>query len=54
MSTIENQLTAMEITKEEAEIKKMDFATIAAKNIENRTAIIDNQIELLKRSGVSA
>jgi len=49
VSTIENQLAAMEITKEEAEIKKMDFATITAKNIENRTAIIDNQIELLKR-----
>lgn len=49
VSTIENQLAAREITKEEAEIKKMDFATITAKNIENRIAIIDNQIELLKR-----
>lgn len=49
VSAIENQLAANQITKEEAERQKMDFATIAAKNIENRTAIIDNQIELLKR-----
>jgi len=49
VSAIEDQLAANTITKEEAETQKMDFATLAAKNIENRTAIIDNQIELLKR-----
>ena len=49
VSTIEDQLAANKITKEEAETQKMYFATMAAKNIENRIAIIDNQIELLKR-----
>ncbi|HEA28522.1 MAG TPA: hypothetical protein ENH91_00755 [Leeuwenhoekiella sp.] len=49
LSAIENQLASNEITTEEAEKQKMDFATIAAKNIENRTAIIDNQIALLER-----
>ncbi|WP_031427356.1 hypothetical protein [Flavimarina sp. Hel_I_48] len=50
ISNVEEQLAANEINKEEAEALKMDFAKAAAKNIENRSAIIDNQIALLARN----
>lgn len=47
---IEEQLVENRITKEEAVTLKMDAAKATAKNIENRTAIIDNRIALLERS----
>ncbi|MGB3775628.1 MAG: hypothetical protein WA951_10255, partial [Leeuwenhoekiella sp.] len=50
VAEVENQLNVQEITKDEAKKKKMDLAVIAAENIENKSAIIDNQIELLKRN----
>ena len=46
---IENQLEENRISKKEAETLKMDAAEATAKNINNRTAIIDNQIALLNR-----
>ena len=46
---IENRLAENIITKEEAKTLKMDAAKATAENIENRTAIIDNQIALLER-----
>ena len=46
---IEKQLEENQITKDEARNLKMEAAQLTAKNIENRTAIIDNQIALLER-----
>ena len=48
---INSQLEKGEITKEEAEEQKMEFAEKVALNIENETAIIDNQIALVERNG---
>lgn len=49
VSEIEEKLANNEITEEEAEEQKMYYATIAAENIANRNAIIDNQVALIKR-----
>ncbi|MFK7832847.1 MAG: hypothetical protein AB8B52_06205 [Winogradskyella sp.] len=51
ISKINKQLDNKEITAEEAENLKKEAAKIAALNIENRVAIIDQKIELLKRNG---
>jgi len=48
---INQKLEKGEITKEEAEKQKKLFAEKAALNIENETAIIDNQIALVERNG---
>lgn len=47
---INKKLDNKEITLQEAEKLKMDVAKKAALNIENRIAIVDNQIALLKRN----
>lgn len=49
VTEIEEKLTKSSISEEEAESQKMYYATIAAENIENRNAIIDNQIALIER-----
>ncbi|GLB51144.1 hypothetical protein NBRC110019_01830 [Neptunitalea chrysea] len=46
---IEERLAKGELTKEEAEDLKTEAARTAAKNIENRTAILDNKIALAER-----
>ena len=48
---INQKLEKGEITQEEAEKQKKEFAEKAALNIENETAIIDNQIALVNRNG---
>lgn len=45
------QVEKGELTTEEAEKQKMAFAEKVALNIENETAIIDNQIALVERNG---
>jgi len=50
VETINQRLDRGEITKEEADQLKQDAAQKRALNIENRLAIIDNKIELLKRN----
>jgi len=47
---INMRLEKGEITEEDAEVTKRAMAQKRAKNIENRIAIIDNKIELLKRN----
>lgn len=47
---INMRLEKGEITTEDAEATKLTMAQKRAKNIENRIAIIDNKIELLKRN----
>ncbi len=47
---INEQLDNKEITKEEADKLKKDIAKTRALNIQNKIAIIDNEIELLKRN----
>ena len=51
VEAINNQLVKNEITKERAQELKEDLAKKRALNIENKLAIIDNQIELLERNG---
>jgi hypothetical protein len=51
ISKINKRLDNKEITAAEAEDLKKEAAKIAALNIENRRAIIDQRIELLKRNG---
>jgi hypothetical protein len=51
ISKINKRLDKKEITAEEAENLKKEAAKIAALNIENRQAIIDKKIALLKRNG---
>lgn len=46
---IEQMLENGDITAEEAEKRKKEAALKTARNIENRSAIIDNKIELVKR-----
>ncbi|MBJ6366566.1 hypothetical protein [Snuella sedimenti] len=50
VEAINKRLGAGEITNEEAEKLKMEVAKVAALNIENRIAIVDNKIALLKRN----
>ncbi|WP_100609942.1 hypothetical protein [Confluentibacter lentus] len=50
VEAINKKLDEGKITKDEAENLKMDAAKKAALNIENRIAIADNTIELLKRN----
>ena len=50
VEAINRRLDSGEITQEEAEKLKQDAAEKRARNIENRLAIIDNKIELLKRN----
>jgi hypothetical protein len=47
---INKRLAKGEITNEEAELLKKEAATDRALNIENRLAIIDNQVRLLERN----
>ncbi|EDP72292.1 hypothetical protein FBALC1_14362 [Flavobacteriales bacterium ALC-1] len=54
ISKINKRLDKKEITAEEAENLKKEAAKKAALNIENRTEIIDKQIELLRRNGYDA
>lgn len=49
VEAIDEQLTRGLITPEEAKAKKEEAALITARNIENRTAIIENKIALVKR-----
>ena len=51
IAKINKRLDNKEITAAEAENLKKEAAKIAALNIENRRAIIDQKIELLKRNG---
>jgi len=51
ISKINKRLDNKEITAEEAENLKKEAAQTAALNIENRTAIIESKIALLKRNG---
>lgn len=51
ISKINKRLDNKEITAEEAENLKKEAAKIAALNIENRKAIIDQKIALLQRNG---
>lgn len=48
---LNDQVKKGEITQEEADRKKQEFAEKVALNIENETAIIDNQIALVERNG---
>lgn len=50
VETINQRLDRGEITKEQAEVLKQEMAKKRAKNIENRLAIIDNEIALLQRN----
>ena len=50
VETINVKLEKGEITPEEADNLKMEAAKKRAKNIENRIAIVDNKIQLLKRN----
>ncbi len=50
VEAVNKQLDDGEITESEAELLKKELAQKRALNIENRIAIIDNQIELLKRN----
>ena len=50
---INTRVDKKEITKEEAEILKTEVAEKHALNIENRLAIIDNQIALQERNGIA-
>lgn len=54
ITKINKRLDNKEITAEEAENLKKEAAITAALNIENRRAIIDKKIELLKRNGYEA
>ena len=54
ISKINKRLDKKEITAEEAENLKKEAARVAALNIENRRAIIDQRIDLLKRNGYDA
>ena len=54
ISKINKRLDTKEITAEEAENLKKAVAKTAALNIENRRAIIDQKLELLKRNGYDA
>lgn len=54
ITKINKRLDNKEITAEEAENLKKEAAKTAALNIENRRAIIDKKIELLKRNGYEA
>ena len=51
VEAINKKLDDKEITLQEAEKLKMDAAKKAALNIDNRMAIVDNKIALLKRNG---
>lgn len=51
VEAINQRLDKREITNEQAENLKKEAAKKRALNIENRIAIIDNKIELLKRNG---
>lgn len=52
VSYINKRLEKGKITPEEAEAKKKELAEYAARNIENKTTIIDAQIALVERNGV--
>lgn len=54
ITKINKRLDNKEITAEEAENLKKEAAKVAALNIENRRAIIDQRIDLLKRNGYDA
>lgn len=49
VKAIQEQLEKKEITAEEAKTQKEAAAKLAAQNIENKTAIIDNKIALVER-----
>lgn len=49
---INKQLEKGNITDEDAELQKKTAANYTAKNIENKTTIIDTQIALIERNGV--
>ncbi|MBZ9728524.1 hypothetical protein LB467_02390 [Salegentibacter sp. JZCK2] len=48
---INDELEKGKITKEEAELQKKEFAEKHAKNIENKIAILENEMELRDRNG---
>jgi len=48
---LNKQVKEGKLTQEEADQKKQEFAEKVALNIENETAIIDNQIALVERNG---
>lgn len=50
VQAINEKLDKKEITQEQADLLKQEVATKRALNIENRTAIIDNKIALLRRN----
>ena len=54
ITAINKQLDAGEISKSEAERLKKEAAELHAKNIDNKIAVIDNQIALVKRNGYEA
>ncbi|WP_209405699.1 hypothetical protein [Pseudozobellia sp. WGM2] len=53
VESINNRLNNEELSLEEADSLKKKVAEKRAKNIENKLAIIDNSIELLKRNGTT-